>query len=257
MKLRKAVKENIFPLAVAAAYAAIFALRPEMGTESLRNSAYYIREMLAIMPVILILTALIDLWVPKEKIMRALGREAGAKGALLSLVLGSISAGPIYAAFPLCAMLSRKGASVRNLTIILSAWAVIKVPMLLNELKFLGLAFMAVRWALTVAAIFIFSWMTARIVRDEDLPREPARPDGLWVNQDACLGCRLCVKACPELFEMRNRKAALKIPAGEADAGHLARAASGCPVQAIHLPENGAGRPEDAPAGERPAGMDG
>jgi hypothetical protein len=44
----------------------------------------------------------------------------------------------------------------RNLVIILSAWAVIKVPMLLNELKFLEFEFMAVRWVLTVIAIVVF-----------------------------------------------------------------------------------------------------
>ena len=73
------------------------------------------------MPVIFVLTALLDLWVPKEKIMKYLGKDAKAKGVVLSLVLGSISAGPIYAAFPLCVMLHKKGASVRNLVIILSA----------------------------------------------------------------------------------------------------------------------------------------
>jgi uncharacterized membrane protein YraQ (UPF0718 family) len=67
-------------------------------------------------------------------------------------------------------MLYKKGASLRNIIIILSAWAVIKIPMLLNEAKYLGLKFMATRWVLTVAAILIFSWIASRMVKREDMP---------------------------------------------------------------------------------------
>jgi len=115
--IRKA-KENLFVIFIALAYIAIFIIKPNMGIASVKNSFYYIKEMIMIMPVIFILTALLDLWVPKEKITKYLGRDAKAKGVVLSLVLGSISAGPIYAAFPLCVMLHKKGASVRNLVII-------------------------------------------------------------------------------------------------------------------------------------------
>jgi hypothetical protein len=38
--------------------------------------------------------------VPKETIIKLLGKEARTKGVLLAFILGSISAGPIYAAFP-------------------------------------------------------------------------------------------------------------------------------------------------------------
>jgi uncharacterized membrane protein YraQ (UPF0718 family) len=170
MKVFKKMKDNLFILIVAAAYTGLFVIRPDMSVSSMKNSAYYIKEMIMIMPVIFVLTALLDLWVPKENIIKYLGKDAGAKGAVLSLILGSISAGPIYAAFPLCVMLYKKGASIRNLIIILSAWAVIKVPMLLNEMKFLGFRFMAIRWVLTVTAIFFFSWIASKIVKDSDLP---------------------------------------------------------------------------------------
>lgn len=79
-----------------------------MAFESVKNSAYYIKEMLIIMPVIFVLTALLDLWVPKDKIMQLLGKEAKGKGLVLSFIIGSISAGPIYAAFPISIMLHKK-----------------------------------------------------------------------------------------------------------------------------------------------------
>ena len=204
-----------------------------MGIASIKNSFYYIKEMIMIMPVIFVLTALLDLWVPKEKIMKYLGKEAKVKGVVLSLALGSISAGPIYAAFPLCVMLHKKGASVRNLVIILSAWAVIKVPMLLNELKFLGFKFMAVRWVLTVIAIVVFSWITAKIVKDDDLPQLKANQSGPSINKSACMGCSLCTKSYPELFEMQNKKASLKEISEDIDQEKLMKAVNACPVKAI------------------------
>lgn len=169
MKILKKAKDNIFLIVVAAAYILMFLIKPTMGVTSMKNSAYYIKEMLMIMPVIFVLTALLDTWIAKEKITKYLGKESKVNGIILSFVLGSISTGPIYAAFPMCVMLHKKGASVRNLVIILSSWAVIKVPMLLNEVKFLGMKFMAIRWVLTVIAIVVFSWVTAKIVKDEDI----------------------------------------------------------------------------------------
>lgn len=242
MRIFQKAKENLFVLAVVSAYLVLFALKPRMGIESLQNNMNYIREMIMIMPVIFVLTALLDTWVPKEQIMRFLGKEAGIKGIVFSLVLGSVSAGPIYAAFPLCVMLHQKGASIRNLVIILSAWAVIKIPMLLNELKFLGFQFMAVRWVLTVAAIVIFSWITARLVRDQDLPdtrrdKDP-RQGAATVRKSACIGCGLCAHTCPEGFAMENRKAVTIRSNNAPDREKLFQAAQACPANAITLAES-------------------
>ena len=235
MKVLRKIKENLFIVFVVVAYLVMFVINPNMGAASVRNSFYYIKEMIMIMPVIFVLTALLDLWVPKEKIMKYLGTEAKAKGIILSLLLGSISAGPIYAAFPLCVMLHKKGASIRNLVIILSAWAVIKVPMLLNELKFLGFKFMAIRWVLTVIAIVVFSWITAKMVKDDDLPRLRENQRGPSIDRSACVGCALCVKSYPELFEIQNKKASLRTNGGEIDREKLMNAIHACPVKAISL----------------------
>lgn len=234
MRILKKVKGNLFLIIVAVSYIAMFAINPSMGTISIKNSGYYIKEMLIIMPVIFILTALLDMWVPKEKIIRFLGKDAKGKGMLLAFVIGSISAGPIYAAFPMCVMLHKKGASIRNITIILSSWAVIKVPMLLNEAKFLGLNFMAIRWVLTVIAIIIFSWIAAKIIKDEDLPGEVLAQPGLRINRDACMGCTLCAENYSTLFEMKREKAVVKtFEKDSIDLQRLQNIIKACPVNAI------------------------
>ena len=72
MKVLRKAKENLFILFIAAAYIAMFIIDQNMGIASVKNSFYYIKEMIMIMPVIFVLTALLDLWVPKEKIMKYL-----------------------------------------------------------------------------------------------------------------------------------------------------------------------------------------
>ncbi len=47
---------------------------------------------------------------------------------------------------------------------------VIKVPMLVNEVKFLGVTFMIARWILTVIGIFAMAYLVAAIVKKEELP---------------------------------------------------------------------------------------
>lgn len=232
MNILKKLKGHLFLIVVILAYIVMFIVRPEMGVASVKESGYYIKEMLMIMPVIFVLTALLDLWLPKEKVIRYLGKESKAKGILFSFALGSVSAGPVYAAFPMCVMLHKKGASIRNIVIILSSWAVIKIPMLINEAKFLGLKFMAIRWVLTVVAIIIFSWITSKIVKDEDLPEDAPAQAGLSLNRDACMGCGLCAKNYPDLFEMEGKKATVR-KGVTPDLEKLAQAMDACPVKAI------------------------
>jgi len=233
MKILKKAKENLFIILIILIYIVLFVFKQDMGLSSIKNSVYYIKEMLMIMPVIFVLTALLDAWIPRGKITKYLGEESKSKGVILSFVLGSISAGPVYAAFPFCVMLLKKGASVRNIVIILSSWAVIKAPMLLNETKFLGVKFMAVRWVLTVIAIMIFSWLTAKMVKKEEIPLDREDKSILQINRSACMGCTLCSKNYPETFEMRGSKAIVKDTGSTLDTVKLAKVIKDCPTNAI------------------------
>ena len=92
-----------------------------------------------------------------------------------------------------------KGASVSNIVIILSSWAVIKVPMLANEAKFLGVTFMSIRWVLTVAAILIIAWLMGKMISKKEMGNDVTdhiKPK-VAVNQDYCVGCGICVKMMP------------------------------------------------------------
>lgn len=220
-------------------YVIMFAVSPDKGSKSLYNTAYYIKEMMTVLPLVFILTSLLEAWVPKEVIISSFGENSGAKGILYSFILGSFSAGPIYAAFPVCKMLLKKGAGVMNVVIILSAWAVIKVPMLANEAKFLGVSFMAVRWALTVVSIIILGFIVSRTVKRSDLPANDLSVENqnnsfIIYNEDYCIGCGICSKLIPEVFEMSGKKAKVKsIESYESYLEKLFAVEKKCPVKAI------------------------
>lgn len=232
------IKKNKLLVLVFLIYAGMFIFVPDTATKSLNNSVYYLLEMLQVLPVIFLLTVLIDAWIPKETITKRLGNDSGFSGNIFSLLLGSLSAGPIYAAFPLSKMLLKKGASVTNIVIILSSWAVIKVPMLLNEAKFLGLNFMVIRWVLTVVAILIMSYLIALFVKRKDIADiEPKETQSkLKINKEYCIGCKICAEISPQHFEMKEGKAQVKLSDIEkADKPAIKAAMEKCPSNAITL----------------------
>lgn len=212
IKLVKIINNNKLLAFVFISYLLLLITMPTKGILALNNSLYYVKEMLIIMPVILLLTSLIEAWVPKKSIENALGENSGLKGYLFSFLLGSFSAGPIYAAFPVCKMLIKKGASISNIIIILSAWAVIKIPMLANESKFLGFNFMATRWILTIIAILAIAFISSKLIKKEDIPIEKnseETTDILQIDESFCIGCGFCVKIAPTEFIIENKKANL------------------------------------------------
>lgn len=236
MKAITIIKKNKLMILVTVIYCILFIVSPEKAMKSVNNSAYYLMEMLQILPVIFLLTVVIDALVPTDMILKGLGENSGFRGNLLSLLLGSISAGPIYAAFPISKMLLKKGASISNIIIILSAWAVIKVPMLANEAKFLGVKFMVIRWALTVFFILVMAHISALIVKKKDIPsmEEEASDDRLKIMTDYCIGCGLCAKTLPEFYEMRDKKAFIKkLPKREDRAEAITETVKNCPTKAI------------------------
>jgi uncharacterized membrane protein YraQ (UPF0718 family) len=143
-------------------YLALFFIDRTLFFVSFEYLKKFFIEMVQILPLVFILSALITEWVPSSLIQKHLGKNSGALGMLLSLLLGSVSAGPIYAAFPMTHSLYKKGASVRNLVVLLSSWATVKIPMLFVESSFLGFNFMILRYVLTIPAILLLAVIIGR-----------------------------------------------------------------------------------------------
>ncbi len=137
---------------------------PTKGQEATSMTLSNIKEMISVIPPIFILLGLLDVWVPKEKMIKYLGSDSGIKGILISFSLGAAAAGPLYAAFPVATVLLKKGANIFNVLIFLGAWSTAKIPLILFEASSLGWKFTLTRLIINIFGILIIASITNKIL---------------------------------------------------------------------------------------------
>lgn len=161
-------------LGLVAANLALAAWQPALAARSAGISAGFLVEVLLIVPPVMVLMGLLDVWVPRRLVETHLGPGSGPLGAGLAMLLGTAAAGPLYAAFPIAVALQRKGARLANVVVFLGTWAAIKVPMVLMESSFVGLRFAMLRLAFTVPCVLFSGWFMERVLpNDHAVPASP------------------------------------------------------------------------------------
>ena len=139
-----------------------------MGMEALRVTGFSLKEMATVIPPIFILLGLLDVWVPREVMVRYMGEGSGLKGRILAFALGSFAAGPLYGAFPVAAVFMKKGAKFSNIMIFIGAWSTTKIPMLLFEISALGAPFALTRLLVNIPGILIIAYAVTRLISEEE-----------------------------------------------------------------------------------------
>ena len=168
MKMQKFLKKYRFFLILLTLNIVLLFVTPELGRDSLCVSADNFMEMLKILPPIFVLMGLMDVWIPKQTMMKYMGKEAGVQGGLIAFLLGSFSAGPMYAAFPMAAMFMKKGVSLANIFIFIGAWSTTKIPMMMFEVTQLGSKFALLRFGLNLVGIISISVVIDKTTSEED-----------------------------------------------------------------------------------------
>lgn len=147
------IKKYKFQFIILVIFIALAIFAPNIAKNSSKVIIDFVKEMFIILPPVFIVMGLIEAWISKEQIQKWIGKKSGIKGMIVSMTLGTLPTGPLYAAFPMASTLLDKGASIRNIIIFLGSWAALKIPHLMMEIKFLGLTFTGLRFILT--AIFL------------------------------------------------------------------------------------------------------
>lgn len=129
----------------------------EQGINSINLTKINVLEMLKVVPPIFVLLGLMDTWVNKETMMKYMGKEAGFIGGILAFLLGSLAAGPLYAAFPIAGMLLKKGTTLFNVFIFVGAWSTTKIPLLLFEASSMGIEFTIIRFMINLVGIVMIA----------------------------------------------------------------------------------------------------
>ncbi len=165
--MKKFIKRYLFFIITALILAFVFTFFGDIGKKAVDTTLYTLWEMLLVIPPIFVLLGLLDVWVPRETMVRFMGEGSGARGIILAIVLGSAAAGPLYAAFPVAAVFMKKGAKFSNVLLFIGAWSTTKVPMVLFEISSLGAKFAMTRLALSLIGISIIAFVLNKIVSKE------------------------------------------------------------------------------------------
>lgn len=116
-------------------------------------------QMLTVLPPIMILLGLMDVWIPRKKLMKYMGNNSKILGVFLAMLIGSLAAGPMYAAFPFAEVLIKKNVKFTNVIIFMNAWCVTKISTLLFEVSALGYRFTILRLLIDIPGVIIMSYL--------------------------------------------------------------------------------------------------
>ncbi|UWG98050.1 permease [Dehalobacter sp. DCM] len=141
------------------------------GLKAIGIAAYSFKEMLLVIPPVFILLGLLDVWVPRETMIKYMGEGSGIKGIVLSILIGSAAAGPLYGAFPVAAVFMKKGVKFSNILIFIGAWSTTKIPMLLFEVSSLGVKFALTRLLIDIPGIIIIAYILSTLISKEEVER--------------------------------------------------------------------------------------
>lgn len=144
---------------------------PSWRGKALESLMYQARTVPFVIPPIFILLGLLDVWVPRELMTKYMGTGSGLRGPIFAFLLGSFAAGPLYGAFPVAAVLMKKGASFINILIFIGAWSTTKIPMLLFEISSLGIRFAMARLAIDVVGIIVIAFAIKATLPNKELER--------------------------------------------------------------------------------------
>ncbi len=138
IKLRHLITTYKWALFTFALLIAINLYIPQTGLKANQLTISNFLTMLSVLPPILLLIGLLDVWIPKETMIKYMGEHSGLKGLIIAFMLGSFAAGPLYAAFPVAAILLKKRAKLSNVLFFLGVWSTAKLPMMMFEFTSFG-----------------------------------------------------------------------------------------------------------------------
>jgi len=137
-------------------------IKVSLAGNALRITGSNLLTMMGVIPPIFILIGLLDVWIPRETMIKYMGEDSGLKGLFFAFLLGSLAAGPLYAAFPVAAILLKKGARFAYVIFFLGTWTSAKLPLILFEMTSLGVNFTLIHVTTMIILYLIGSFALER-----------------------------------------------------------------------------------------------
>ncbi len=155
-------------LAAVAVNFTILFLYPQIGKNALILTWKILLDFLLMLAPVFVYIGLIDVWIEREAIIKIMGKNSGYRGVLVSLLLGVITAVPLYALLPVAGMLLKKESRISNVLIFLCASSSIRIPLLLFEISSFGWKFTFVRFGLNIIVVFAIAFIIEKTLSETD-----------------------------------------------------------------------------------------
>lgn len=169
MKFIKILKRYRFFLSAIFTTILLILFNKTMGLKAFTITLSSFKQMISVLPPIMIILGLMDSWIPRETMIKYMGKNSGALGILLSILIGSLAAGPMYAAFPFTVVLLKKGVRFSNILIFMNSWCVTKISTFLFELTALGYRFTFTRLFINLPGIILMGYIIEKLLSHDEL----------------------------------------------------------------------------------------
>ena len=147
----------------------VYFVNNDLGTKAVISSLSNLKAMFMLIPPIFIIMGLMDVWVPKEFLIKYMGHKSGVTGLLIAFLLGTAAAGPIYVAFPIGQLLLKKGARLAYVIFFLGVWSSTKLTILLFEIASLGFKFTMIQIGVSLPLYLLVAYIIEKSVSNEEI----------------------------------------------------------------------------------------
>ena len=142
--------------------------KASLGVSALVSACFQFVSMLKIVPPIFLMIGLLDIWVPRETMIKLMGEKSGPVGVLIAFFIGTMSAGPLIAAFPVAQIMLKKGARYANVLFFLTIWASAKLPILFFQATTLGVEYTIITNITLILVYLIGTYGIEKILSHEE-----------------------------------------------------------------------------------------
>jgi len=164
----KILKKYWFLFVVVIVNIVMLIFQPQIEITALRFTWKNFLNFLFMLTPIFICIGLMDIWIDRNTMIKIMGDKSGFKGVLVALLLGVITAVPLYALLPVAGVLLKKGSRISNVLIFLCSSASIRIPLLLFEISSLGWEFTFTRFGLNIIVVFAIAFIIEKTLSEAE-----------------------------------------------------------------------------------------
>ncbi|WP_456399519.1 permease [Mesoaciditoga sp.] len=153
-----------YGIIVAICYIYAFKKDKKGGKKAAKKGGMQFLKQLPMLVTIFLLIGLFDKFVPKSVIVQIVGKGKGILSVFSSAAFGTVVMGPVSSAYPLGAILLKKGATIAAVAIFLNAWVMVGFVTIPYEISIFGKRFTLTRNVIAFVGAILIGLLTSLIL---------------------------------------------------------------------------------------------